>query len=74
LTRKISGIAATQCLMVRRIAAPLTSPALLQVKLGIRDGAPADKFGPQVEDVVADQLSRLPRLIDDFIAGKITIY
>jgi S-adenosylmethionine synthetase len=74
LTTKISGIAAAQCFMVSRIGAPLTSPALLQVKLATRDGASADKFGPQVEDVVADQLSRLPKLIDDFIAGKIAIY
>jgi S-adenosylmethionine synthetase len=74
LTTKISDVAAAQCFMVSRIGTPLTSPALLQVKLGTRDGVPADKFRPQVDDVVADQLSRLPKLIDDFIAGQIAIY
>lgn len=67
-------IAAAQCLMVSRIGTPVTSPALVQVKLGTRDGVPASRLRPQVEEVVVDQLSRAPKLIDDFVAGTIAVF
>jgi S-adenosylmethionine synthetase len=67
-------INAAQCLMVSRIGAPVTSPALMQIKLGTRDGFPAGELKPQVEEVVVDRLSRTPKLIDDFVAGRIAVF
>ena len=70
---RIPDIAAAQCVMVSRIGAPVTQPALVQVKLASKDGAPAGELKPQVEEVVTDQLSRAPKLVDDFVAGTIAV-
>jgi S-adenosylmethionine synthetase len=70
---KIPDIAAAQCVMVSRIGAPVTRPALVQVKVGTRGGLPVAQLEPEIEGVVADQLSRAPKLIDDFVAGTITV-
>ena len=70
---RIPDIAATQCVMVSRIGAPVTQPALVQVKLATKDGAPAGELKRQVEEVVTDQLSRAPKLVDDFVAGTIAV-
>uniref|UniRef100_UPI0037041910 methionine adenosyltransferase n=1 Tax=Mesorhizobium atlanticum TaxID=2233532 RepID=UPI0037041910 len=58
--------------MVSRIGAPVTSPALVQVKLATRDGLPAIRMKARVEDIVTHQLSRIPQLIDEFIAGALS--
>jgi S-adenosylmethionine synthetase len=60
--------------MVSRIGAPVTRPALVQVKLGTRDGVPPGQLRPQVEEVVVDQLSRAPKLVDDFVAGTVAVF
>ena len=69
---RIPDIAAAQCVMVSRIGAPVPQPALVQAKLATKDGVPAGEFKPQ-EDVVTDQLSRAPKLVDDFVAGTIAV-
>ena len=74
LVATVPEIVAAQCLMVSRIGAPVTNPAVAQVKLATRDGIPVDKVGRRVEDVTADRLSRIPKLIDDFIAGTIGVF
>jgi S-adenosylmethionine synthetase len=71
---RIPDIAAAQCVMVNRIGASVTRPALVQLKLGTRDGVPAGQLKPQVEEVVVDQLSRAPKLVDDFVAGTAAVF
>jgi len=70
---RIPDIAAAQCVMVSRIGALVTQPALVQAKLATKDGVQAGEFKPQVEEVVTDQLSRAPKLVDDFVAGTIAV-
>lgn len=67
-------IIGAQCVMVSRIGAPVTHPALVHVKLATRDRIPTDTIEQYVEDVTADQLSRMPKLIDDFVAGVIGVF
>ena len=69
-----SEIAAAQCLMVSRIGEPLTSPALLQVKLATHDGFPPVELEGRVEEIAAHCLGRLPMLIDAFVAGTIEVF
>lgn len=66
-------IAAAHCLMVSRIGSPVTHPALVEIKLAPHEGLPIDRFRGQVEEVVADRLARIPRLVDDIIAGTIGV-
>ena len=74
LAAKVPEIAAAHCLMVSRIGAPVTNPALVQVKLAVRDGLPAIQMKPLVRGIVTHQLSRIPQLIDDFITGAIEVF
>jgi S-adenosylmethionine synthetase len=67
-------IAAAHCLMVSRIGSPIASPAIVQTKIATRHGLQVDKFKRQIEDVIADRLARIPKLIDDFVAGTIDVF
>jgi len=74
LVSKVPEIAAAQCFIVSRIGSPLTDPALLQVKLATRDGAPAAQFTRRVGEIAADRLAHIPELIEGFIAGSIEVF
>jgi S-adenosylmethionine synthetase len=70
----VPEIVCVHCLMLSRIGAPVTSPSLVHVKLATRERIPVDSFKRQVEDVVVGCLSRIPKLIDDFVAGAIALF
>ena len=74
LAANVPQIAAAHYFMVSRIGAPVTKPALVQVKLATRDGLPAIQLKERVEDIVADHLSRVPQLIDELVAGAIEVF
>jgi S-adenosylmethionine synthetase len=74
LVATVPEIAAAQCLMVSRIGTSVTNPAIVQVKLATRDGIPIDNVKRRVKEVTADRLSRIPNLIDDFVAGTIGVF
>ena len=74
LVEAMPGISAAECLLVSRIGAPVTSPALVQVKLAAHDARDMQSFRQQVEDLVAEELARIPGLIDDFVAGTISVF
>jgi S-adenosylmethionine synthetase len=74
LVREMPEIAKAQCLMVSRIGSPLSRPALLQIKIATRDGIPAGQLQNRIDEIAADRLAHIPRLVDDFVAGKIEIF
>jgi S-adenosylmethionine synthetase len=74
LVATVPEIVAAQSLMVSRIGAPVTNPAIVQVKLATRERMTVDKFKQQVEDITRDHLARIPEMIDDFIAGRIDLF
>jgi S-adenosylmethionine synthetase len=71
---EVPQISAAQCFMVSHIGAPVTSPALMQVKLQTRDKLPASQLRSRVEEIVAANLSRVPKLVDEFVAGAIEVF
>ncbi len=74
LVALLPQVAAAQCLMVSRIGARVTQPAIVQIKLATRNQFPVSQLRPQVEAITADALASLPVLIDDFIAGNIELF
>ncbi len=74
LVTMVPEVTAAQCLMVSRIGTPVTSPAVLQVKLATRDQFPVAQLRRQVEEISVNALSGIPNLIDDFMAGKIEVF
>ena len=74
LVARLPAIAAAQCLIASRIGSPITRPAVLHVRIATKDGSPAHFHKADVEEVVATCLARLPKLVDDFVAGRITVF
>jgi len=70
----MSEVAAAECLLLSRIGDPVTRPAVVQVKVATRDGVPIAKIRRLVEEITADRLCRIPRLIDEFVAGNISTF
>jgi S-adenosylmethionine synthetase len=58
----------------RRIGSPVTRPAVLHVRITTKDGSPVDAHKSKVEEVAATCLARLPKLVDDFVAGRIRVF
>jgi S-adenosylmethionine synthetase len=74
LIAEIPQISAAHCFMVSRIGAPVTSPALVHIKLRTRDELPASQLRSRVEEIMAAHLSRVPKLIDEFVDGAIEVF
>ena len=72
LVAEVPEIARTQCFLVSEIGSPLTSPAVVHVKLATK-GVPATQLRARVEDIVADGIALIPAMVDDFVAGRIDI-
>ncbi len=73
LVAKTPDISAAHCLMVSQIGSPITSPAMVQVKIATADRTP-DELHRQVEEVVAERVAHAPELINDFVAGRIDVF
>lgn len=70
----LPDVAAAECMLVSRIGNPVTRPALAQLKVATRDGLPLAKISQSVEAITADRLSRIPKLVQDFLAGGTTTF
>jgi S-adenosylmethionine synthetase len=74
LVAALPEIVSAQCLMVSQIGRPVTEPAVLQIGIATRDGVPIAGLHGQIDDIAADQLRRIPGLIDDFVDGRIAVF
>lgn len=70
----LPDVAAAECMLVSRIGDPVTRPRLVQLKVATRDGLPIAKIRRPAEAITADRLSRIPKLIQDFLGGRITTF
>ncbi len=69
-----SEIVRVECMMVSKIGAPVTRPAIVQIGLATRDGVPAAQFKEQAGEIAADRIARIPRLVEDFVAGTVQVF
>ncbi|MFZ5834997.1 MAG: methionine adenosyltransferase [Pseudomonadota bacterium] len=74
LVATVPQVSAAHCLMVSRIGAPVTRPAIVEVRLTTRDQYPVAQLRQRVEEITADALNGIPGLIDDFMAGNIEVF
>jgi S-adenosylmethionine synthetase len=70
----IPEIESAQCLMVSRIGAPVTLPAMVQIKLATREGVPIAPLRKQVEELVSSCVARIPDLIGGFVTGAVNVF
>lgn len=63
-----------ECLLVSRIGAPITTPAVAEVRIALADPAALPALSVQVEVRVEDAIARLPAAADAFLNGAIGLY
>jgi S-adenosylmethionine synthetase len=73
LVAEVDGIEAVECFLLSRIGAPVTQPALAEVRARTRDGRPAAELRPQIDAIVDAGIDRIPKLVDRFIDGTVEI-
>ncbi len=74
LVARIPEISAAHCLIASRIGSPITRPAVLHLEIATKDGSPANLLKDGVAQLAAASLARLPRLVDDFVAGGVKVF
>lgn len=74
LVGALPEISRAECLLLSRIGAPVTNPALIQIRLITQAGGITAPLRRQVEDIAADCITRIPLLVDKFLAGAMEIF
>lgn len=74
LVSNVPDIVAAECLLMSRIGRPVSQPALIQVKIGPREGASFERFRSSVADIASDHLTRAGDLVEKFVAGDIALF
>lgn len=74
LVKELSEVAAAQCLLLSRIGAPVTRPALMHLKLATKDGSPPGQLRNRAQEIASDCLARIPKFIEAFVEGTIAVF
>lgn len=67
-------VSEAHCLIVGRIGAPVSTPALVHLRLATREGVPVDRIRAQTAALVADQVGQVDGLSRDLVSGKVPVY
>ncbi|TJW41517.1 MAG: methionine adenosyltransferase [Mesorhizobium sp.] len=70
----ISEVAQAECLLLSRIGDAISRPTIVRVKLATRDKSPITEARRSIEEIVAERLSKIPERVDDFVAGRISLF
>ena len=73
LVSERADIAAAECYLLSRIGAPVTEPAVIDIRLTPRDARPVSDFAVWSEEIARDHIGRIPEMVEDFIEGRIAI-
>jgi len=73
LVSENTDILAAECYLLSRIGAPVTEPALIDIRLRTRDARPASDLTEWSEEIARDHIGHIPEMVDDFIEGRIAV-
>ena len=74
LVSAVPEVTEAHCLIVSQIGVPVSTPALVDLRLAARDGVPSEQLRNRIEELIADQFGRIPELVDELIAGTIDVF
>ena len=63
-----------ECLLVSKIGARVTEPAIVQIRLATADDIPAARFKAHAAQISSTCLESIPDLLEDFLAGAIQLF
>lgn len=67
-------IARAECLLVSQIGAPITEPAVVEVRIECPRAQISEELSERVRALAAETLRGLPARIDAFVAGEVGLY
>lgn len=70
----VPEVSQAHCLVVSRIGAPISAPAMVHLRLATRDGAPPDGLRATTTELVAQHVGKVEELSRDLISGKMPVY
>jgi S-adenosylmethionine synthetase len=74
LVSALPQVQAAQCLLVSQIGAPITEPALVEVKVSVADSPLSDPIKRSIRDIVAAQLADAPKLSGPLARGQLAVF
>jgi S-adenosylmethionine synthetase len=74
LVTALPQIGRAHCLLVSRIGAPVTEPAIVEIRLALRDGAALGPLRTRVREIASERIAHMLDLVDRFVAGTIEVY
>lgn len=70
----IPGVARAECLPVSQIGAPISKPAVIEVRIEFPAGRFAVKAQEAAQAIASDTLANLPALVQAFVSGEAGLY
>jgi S-adenosylmethionine synthetase len=67
-------VSEAHCLIVSRIGAPVSTPALTHLRLATRDGMSLEPLRSRIEDLTANQFDHIPELVGELVAGTVNVF
>jgi len=67
-------VSEAHCLIVSRIGAPVSTPALTHLRLATRDGVSLEPLRSRIEDLTANQFDHIPELVGKLVAGTVNVF
>ena len=71
LVEEVPDVVEAQCYLVSEIGRPIKAPQVVDIKLRLRDPARLHVVRDRVQDIAADQISRLDRIWEQSLSGEI---
>ena len=73
LVSEHTDILAAECYLLSRIGAPVTEPAVIDIRLTTHDARPVSSLTEWSEEIARDHIGHIPDMVDDFIGGRIAV-
>ncbi len=73
LVQRVGGLRGAECYLVSRVGAPVRMPQLVHVRCWLAGGCAVHDVEPEVDTIVAERLSVLDRMYEDFVAQRVLV-
>jgi S-adenosylmethionine synthetase len=74
LVASLPGVSAAECVLVSQIGRPIDEPQIVQLRVSASDHRLPVEPGVGAEEIVRQNLARLPNLSEQLAAGEIALY
>lgn len=74
LVEEFAEVTDAYCYLVSQIGSPVSEPSVIDLKLKLHSGAELDAIRFDVEQIVHDRLSSIPKIRNQLLAGLLHVY